>query len=76
LITPTRAPAATPTAAPKSIGRCQFAYAAAVSTDVMPATEPTDRSNCPHINGTIEPSAITASTAWLVMMLRMLSGWT
>jgi hypothetical protein len=29
-------------------------------------TEPTDRSNWPQISGTIEPNAITASTAWLI----------
>src|SRR5262249_38824166 len=72
LTTPTKAPIAIPITTPTRTGRCQSAYIMAVSTEVSPATEPTDRSNWPHTSGTIEPSAMIASTDWLAMMLRQL----
>src|SRR5690242_1124093 len=66
----TSPPSATPKRMPSHIGKCQFAYEAALNTEDINATEPTDRSNCPQTSGTIEPSAMTARIVWLDRMLR------
>src|SRR5215471_13253047 len=75
LTTPITAPTRMPTRMPTISDWWYLAYADAASTELSPATEPTDRSNWPHTSGTIEPSAMMASTVWLPTMLRMLSGW-
>src|SRR5262245_8251478 len=49
LTRPTSVPTAAPIRAPISRGTCQWAYAAAASTELSTATEPTDRSNWPQI---------------------------